>query len=34
MEKGKLTSSKTDKAGHESSGENCGLLHQTVGVNR
>ena len=34
MEKGKLTWSKSDKAGHESPGEDCGLPHQTVGVNR
>ena len=34
MEKGKLTWSKADKAGHESPGEDCGLPHQTVGVNR
>ena len=34
MEKGKLTWSKADKAGHESLGEDCGLPHQTVGVNR
>ena len=34
MEKGKLTWSKADKAGHESSGEDCGLPHQTVCVSR
>ena len=34
MEKRKLTWSKADKAGHESPGEDCGLPHQTVGVNR
>ena len=34
MEKGKLTWSKADKAGHEDPGEDCGLPHQTVGVNR
>ena len=34
MEKGKLTQSKADKAGHESPGEDCGLPHQTVGVSR
>ena len=34
MEKGKLTWSKADKADHESPGEDCGLPHQTVGVNR
>ena len=34
MEKGKLTWSKADKAGHERPGEDCGLPHQTVGVNR
>ena len=34
MEKGKLTWSKADKAGHEGPGEDCGLPHQTVGVNR
>ena len=33
MEKGKLTWSKADKADHESPGEDCGLPHQTVGVN-
>ena len=32
MEKGKLTSSKADQAGHECPGEDCGLPHQTVGV--
>ena len=34
MEKGKLMWSKADKAGHESPGEDCGLPHQTVGINR
>ena len=34
MEKGKLTWSKADKAGHKSPGEDCGLPHQMVGVNR
>ena len=34
MEKGKLTWSKADKAGHESPGEDCGLSLQTVGVSR
>ena len=33
MEKGKLTWSKANKAGHESPREDCGLPHQTVGVN-
>ena len=32
MEKGKLTWSEADKAGHESPGENCGLPYRTVGV--
>ena len=32
MEKGKLTWSKADKAGHESPGEDCGLPHQTVTI--
>ena len=34
MEKGKLTWSKADKAGHEGPGEDCGLPHQIDSVNR
>ena len=32
--KEKLPRSQTDRAGHESPGEDCGWPHQTVGVNR
>ena len=34
MEKGKLMWSKANKPDHESPGEDYGLPHQTVGVNR
>ena len=34
MKKGRVTCLKADKAGHESPGEDCGLPHQTAGVNR
>ena len=32
--KGQLPRSQADKAGYENPGEDCGRLHQTVGVNR
>ena len=32
--KGQLPRSQSDRAGHESPGEDCGRPHQTVGVNR